>query len=530
MKCTTCQSELSLGARVCKHCGSPVSLNPSLEDIYFSRLTANAPPAFVQKVRSAPYLAKEQRTVTAIMFTISNVDEFNEGISEEERTPLLNQALDRFAGIIFQYEGTIAKLWENTVLAFIGAPISHEDDPLRAVHAAQAILDEVQLVSADIEAVYDIPLHLNLVINSGPVEIGDIKSNLKFDFRSLNNTLECMDLAIRAAIPHCEVIILDDTYQFIKPHVKCQKLEDIYCDEIDTILLLWQLDHLAVQDDQYRRMPVTQISTLVGRKRELDQLMELSETVLVGLGRVGVVQGDPGIGKSRLILEWKYTINTMVKASPVRWIEAHGSAFGPDMAYHLLKNLIRAALQVSETASSDILDESLQAALEDMIGLDKENVHLFLAHLLEIPLSDKEEEEIHHLNAAELRTQYLHTLRAFLRNLTFEQPLIIILDDLQWADASSTDLLIELLSMASTSQVLFCLVTRQDRDSTGWRLVTQARAQLGPRLTEIELENLNEEESQSLIREMLQISDVPDQIRKIVLGKSEGNPYFIEEC
>jgi len=529
MKCTTCQSELSLGARVCKHCGSPVSLNPSLEDIYFSRLTANAPPAFVQKVRSAPYLAKEQRTVTAIMFTISNVDEFNEGISEEERTPLLNQALDRFAGIIFQYEGTIAKLWENTVLAFIGAPISHEDDPLRAVHAAQAILDEVQLVSADIEAVYDIPLHLNLVINSGPVEIGDIKSNLKFDFRSLNNTLECMDLAIRAAIPHCEVIILDDTYQFIKPHVKCQKLEDIYCDEIDTILLLWQLDHLAVQDDQYRRMPVTQISTLVGRKRELDQLMELSETVLVGLGRVGVVQGDPGIGKSRLILEWKYTINTMVKASPVRWIEAHGSAFGPDMAYHLLKNLIRAALQVSETASSDILDESLQAALEDMIGLDKENVHLFLAHLLEIPLSDKEEEEIHHLNAAELRTQYLHTLRAFLRNLTFEQPLIIILDDLQWADASSTDLLIELLSMASTSQVLFCLVTRQDRDSTGWRLVTQARAQLGPRLTEIELENLNEEESQSLIREMLQISDVPDQIRKIVLGKSEGNPYFIEE-
>ena len=529
MKCTTCQSELSVGARVCTKCGIPVSVNPSLEDLYFSRLAANAPPAFVQKVRSAPYLAQEQRIVTAILFTIANVDEINVGIPEEERTLILNQALDRFADIIFQYEGTIAKLWKDTVLAFFGAPISHEDDPLRAVHAAQAILNEVQKVSSEIQAAYNIPLRLNLVINSGPIVIGDIKSNLKFDFQSRNNTLECMDLAIRTAIPRCEVIILEDSYQFIKPFVECHKLEDIYCDEIDAVLILWQLDHLTVQDDQYNRIPINQITTLIGRKKELDQLMELSETVLVGLGRVGVVQGDPGIGKSRLLLEWKHKLNTIVQAAPVRWIEAHGSTFGPEMAYHLLKNLFRAALQVPKSASSDKLDEALHNALEDMVELDKETVHLFLAHLLEIPLIDKENEHIHRLNASELRTQYLSVLRSFLRNLSFEHPLIIVLDDLQWADASSIDLLIELLSMASTSQVLFCLVTRQDRDSTGWRLVTQAREQLGPRLTEIELKNLNQEQSQSLIREMLHITEIPDVIRKIVLEKSEGNPYFIKE-
>jgi len=529
MKCPTCQSKLNVGVRVCKHCGSPVSANPSREDLYFSRLAAKAPPAFVQKVRSAPYLAKEQRIVTAILFTIANAEEFTEVIAEEERTLILNQALDRFAGIIFQYEGTIAKLWKNTILAFFGAPISHEDDPLRAVHAAKAILDEVQLVSAEVEKTHNIPFRLNLVMNSGPIVIGDIRSNLKFDFVSRNNTLECMDLAIRAGIPRCKVVILENTYQFIKPHVECQRLEDIVCNEIDETLVLWQLEQLSIPESQYQRATAVKASSFIGRQKELDQLLELSETVLVGLGRVGVIQGNPGIGKSRLVREWKHNLKTISQATPIKWIEVYGSAFGPEIVYHVLKNIVRSALQVTETDSEEITSERMKAALDGMMSSDTENIHIFLSHLMELPLSDEEVEDIHHLNASELRTQYLRALRAFLRNLSFDQPLIVILDDLQWADASSSELLIDLLSLASTSQILLCLVTRQDRDSSGWQLVAQAREQLGPRLTEIELLNLNEEESQSLIKELLQIKKIPDLINDIVVEKSEGNPYFIEE-
>lgn len=529
MKCPTCQSKLNIGARVCKHCGSPVSVNPSREDLYFSRLASKAPPAFVQKVRSSPYLAKEQRAVTAILFTIANVEEFTETISEEERTPILNQALDRFAGIIFQYEGTIAKLWKNTVLAFFGAPISHEDDPLRAVHAAKAILDEVRLVSAEIEKAYDIPIRINLVMNSGPIVIGDIRSNLKFDFVSRSNTLECMDLAIRAGIPRCKVIILDDTYQFIKPHIDCQRLEDIVCNEIDKTLILWQLENLSIPETQYQRMPAAKASSFIGRQRELAQLLELSETVLVGLGRVGVIQGNPGIGKSRLVREWKHNLKSIAQATPIKWIEAHGSAFGPQIAYHVLKNLVRSAFQISDTDTEEITRARLKAAVDEMMASDTENILLFLSHLMELSLSDEEMEAIHPLNASELQTQYLRTFRAVLRNFSFDQPLIIVLDDLQWADPSSVELLIDLLSLASTSQILFCLVTRQDRESSGWQMVSQAREQLGPRLTEIELLNLNEEESQSLIKDILLIKNIPDLINDIVVEKSEGNPYFIEE-
>lgn len=529
MKCTSCQTTINSGTRVCKVCGHPVTLNPTLEDLYFSRLAANAPPNLVRKVRSAPYLAKERRVVTAIMFNVANRDVLEQKIPKEELNPLLNDALDRFANIIFQYEGTIAKLWENTVLAFFGAPITHEDDALRAVHAAVSILNDVQDYSKEIRSPYGLPMQLNMVLNTGPVLIGDIKSNLKFDFQSLENTLECMDFAIQAAIPRCEVILFEDTYRFVKPFIESTRLDDISCEDINQDLYLWRLDKVVDQPKDLGQMPTMQSTSLIGRQKELDLLMELGETVLAGLGRVGLVLGEPGIGKTRLVLEWKRRLKMLDSTNQPRWIEGAGLAFGRELAYHLLKNMLRSALEIGETASEEIIKENLRATLSDKKTVDQENLYLFLAHFLDVQLSDADEDRIHNMNATELRSQYLFAIRTFLRNLANVQPLIIILEDLHWADDSSIGLLIDLLSLTTFSPILFCLVSRPDRESSGWRLITAARDRFGPRLTEIELDKLDENESQVLVKQLVDIDEIPEVIATMVLGKSEGNPYFIEE-
>ena len=529
MKCASCLTEINQSARVCKACGQPVSLNPALEDLYFSRLTANAPEAFVQKVRSAPYLAQEQRTVTGVMFTIGNLEAFEQAVPEEERTSLLNDALDRFAKIIFEYEGTIAKLWENTVLAFFGAPISHEDDPLRAIHAASQILKELHKISAEVEATYATPLQLKIVLNSGSVVIGDIKSNLKFDFRSRNNTLECMDVALRSTIQPCEIILLENAYRFTKPFVKCENLEDIHCEEINMDLRLWRVDQILASSSNHHHFPESINVDFVGREQEIDLLLELSETVLAGLGRVGLIIGDPGVGKSRLVQEWKRDMRSLHQPTRIRWIQAQGLAFGRELAYHLLKGLLRGALDVPETAPNDQVRKTLKTILRDMIDVDSERSFEYLAHLLDLGLSDEQEERIHRLNAMELRAQYLAAVRSFLRNLALEQPLVIVLEDLHWADASSIDLIAELLSLTVSCPILFCLVTRPDRESGGWDLITHAREQFGPRLTEITLKSLDHKQSQYLVKQIMGIDELPEIITRIVVGKSEGNPYFIEE-
>ncbi len=529
MKCTFCQSELDAGIHFCKQCGHPVPVDPALEDLFFSRLSTIAPASFVRKIRSAPYLGKERRTVTAVMFTIANLDAVTQAIPDKDRSSIINRALDHFAKIIFQYEGTIAKYWQHTLLAFFGAPITHEDDPLRAVHAANAILDDVHNYSEELKAKFGIPIQLRMVLNTGPIVIGDIKSNLKFDFQSLNNTLECLDSAIKAKIPRCEVILFNETNNFVKPFIKSEKLKDLPCPERNEILNLWRLDQVLSQPNNDHRINIIQNTPLIGRQRELDQLLELSETVLAGLGRVGLILGDPGIGKSRLILDWKSRMTSQDKLSSVRWIQANGLAFGRELAYHLIKNLIRSALDVTDTASKEELRDHLKSTLQALGLTDEQNLYLFLAHLIEIPIAESEEVLIHSLNASELRAQYLQSIRTFLRQLAQQQSLVIILEDLHWADISSLELLSDLLSLTASSPILFCLVSRLERNTIGWDLITDALDKIGSRLTQIELHNLNKKESQTLILELIEGEEIPNDIQQMVLEKSEGNPYFIEE-
>jgi serine phosphatase RsbU (regulator of sigma subunit) len=529
MKCAFCQSEVHARSHVCTTCGHPISVNPQREDLYFSRLTSFAPPSLVRKVRSAPYLSKERRTVTAVMITIANIEDINQVIPQEDQTPVFNEVLDCAAKRIFEYEGAIAKLWENTLLAFFGAPISHEDDPLRAVYTASLIMEDIQLYGQKLAEDHGLPIDVRLVLNTGPILIGNIKPNLKFDFQSLNRTIECMDLALSNNIPQNEIILFEDTYQFIKSYVNCTRLEPIDCPDNIENMDLWRVDQIINHKDNLQRLPISQNTPLIGRQKELDLLLELSETVLAGLGRVGLVLGEPGIGKSRLLLEWKRRIKSLDLATPIRWIESHGLAFGQELAYHLLKDLLRTAMDISITTPDARVKEILEATIELEICPDEENLLLYLAHLLDLDLTEEEEEEIHRLQAQELRGKYLYSIQVFFRCLANKQPLIVILEDLHWADASSVDLLIDLLSLTASSPILFCLVARQDHDSIGWELVRAAREKIGPRLTEIKLDNLSENDSQLFVRELLNIDVVPDAITTTVLRKSEGNPYFIEE-
>jgi adenylate cyclase len=108
-------------------------------------------------------------------------------------------------------------------------------------------------------------------------------------------------------------------------------------------------------------------------------------------------------------------------------------------------------------------------------------------------------------------------------------PVILILEDLHWADAASIELFIQLLPLVSSGPILFCLVTRLERESVGWRLVNATRELLGDSLTEISLQNLSEADSRSLVSNLLAIENLPERVRKLILQKAEGNPLFMEE-
>jgi predicted ATPase len=257
--------------------------------------------------------------------------------------------------------------------------------------------------------------------------------------------------------------------------------------------------------------------------------MALCEAVRAGLGRAVLIIGEPGLGKTRLIVEWKAATASMEHGPPPLWAEGHCLSYGQGLAYHLLTDLLRSIIGIPEAAEEAEARAALGSFVDSLFAESRPDIYAPLGHLLSLKLEDEALERIQLHDPQALQTQYLTALRQLLLAIASRRPLVLIVEDLHWADPSSTELLVKLLPLASTAPVLFCLVTRPERDAPGWELVTAARETLGGSLTELALDALSENDSRQLVANLLAIEALPDRLRERILRKAEGNPFFVEE-
>jgi predicted ATPase len=242
-----------------------------------------------------------------------------------------------------------------------------------------------------------------------------------------------------------------------------------------------------------------------------------------------LIIGEPGLGKTRLIAEWKAAVKEWGHEPPTLWVEGHGLSYGQGLAYHLIIDLLQSLIPISTGSSEAEICSSIQSFTEGPFGDAAIEVYPYLCHLLSLQLEGKALEAVRPLDPQALQAHYLTSLRRLLKALATDQPLVIILEDLHWADPSSIELLIKLLPLASEAPILFCLVTRPEGDTPGWKLVTTAREIMGGGLTEMSIEALSDVDSRQLVANLLEIEALPDDVRTHILQKAEGNPFFVEE-
>jgi predicted ATPase len=270
---------------------------------------------------------------------------------------------------------------------------------------------------------------------------------------------------------------------------------------------------------------------MVGREAELAALLQLCEAVQAGLGRAALVVGEPGLGKTRLIAEWKAAVEKDRHGHPTTpcWVEGRCLSYGQGLAYHLLIDLLRSLIGVPDMAEEPETRAALMALTDDLFGEEALEVYPYLGHLLSLKLEGEALERVKPLDPQALQTQYLAALRKLVQTMTNRRPLVVVLEDLHWADPSSTELLVRLLPMVPAVPVLLCLVTRPERDAPSWKLVTAVREAMGGSLTEISLGALSDKDSRQLVSNLLEIEALSEQTRALILKKAEGNPFFVEE-
>ncbi|HSB64992.1 MAG TPA: AAA family ATPase, partial [Anaerolineales bacterium] len=482
-RCSNCQSELPEGARFCMACGQPVLVETPTDTDRLNRLTAAVPETLVQKIRSTreSRLVRpsgslgERRTITTLLVDTVGSTKLSTRLGANTWMEIIDQAFELIAPIIYRYEGTIVRILGDSLLAFFGAPVAHEDDPQRAVRVGLEIIACLQPYAHELKLKHEIDYATRVCINTGPVVIGSVSDDLTYDYVSDGSTVNLTSRIKFASQTMC-VLVTANTHRFIAPYFECEKLRPLQVKGLADPLPVYLVKSARAAPGQVRGFKDIG-SPMVGREREMATLNQLCEAVRAGLGRAVVIMGEPGLGKTRLIQEWQKAMlgegektNSLEPHIRGFWVTGRCSSFSQGIAYQLIIDLLRNLIGV--TAGSDEVE--IRAALikltTDLLGDEMTQVYPYLGRMLSLKLDEDAAVKADINDPQALQTQYLLAIQRLLLACMRRRPMILVLEDLHWADGTSMDLFIKLLPLISNGPILFCLVTRPERSSPGWKL------------------------------------------------------------
>jgi class 3 adenylate cyclase len=527
--CPRCDSAVAADARFCANCGQGLESATELDEANQARLTAAAPAPLIEKMRAAK-LSGERKPVTALFADIVGSTALAEKFDPEDWTSIVNEAFDLMSNAVFRYEGTIAQLQGDAMLAFFGAPVAHEDDPERAVMAGLDMIESIAEFARQLRQAHGIDFRIRAGVNTGPVIVGNIRNDLRYEYTALGDAMNTAARMQSLAEPG-SVIVTATTLRLAKGAFDAEDLGEVEVKgKSEPVHAFRVIGRRAAPGPKRGLASVGLESPMVGRDGALEALAGLMPIVRAGRGRVAFLLGEPGIGKSRLLAELRRRLDA--EASPEapapRWVEARCVSYGRNLPYHLLIDLVRSTLGIGPSATEAEAREILDRELAIIVGDESVDVTPYFAHLLALPLRPGEVDRTK-TDPTVMQGRFVAATLRLLRGLTAAGPIALVCEDLHWADPASVEVVRQVLPLATEMPILFLGAMRPETDAPGWQLVTEARQVFGEALTEVRIEPLTDDESRELVGHLLAIESLPSSVRSLILGRAEGNPFFVEE-
>ncbi len=247
------------------------------------------------------------------------------------------------------------------------------------------------------------------------------------------------------------------------------------------------------------------------------------DTLETGKGcRISII-GEAGIGKSRLVADARQQAT-----DEVMWLECRALSYPAGISYYMARDLLYRLIGTYADNSQQEIEAALRSTIERLFGEGKADIYPYLARLLDLPLDETTQERVHYLSAEALRSRMQGAYLDYVRARAHEKPLILIWEDLHWADPSTLALLQKLMALADEAPILFLMAFRPEDEQTG-QFHQQMQADYGSRYSVIELKPLPRDESARLLNNLLNVENMPAHVQRLILDKAEGNAFFLEE-
>jgi ABC-type oligopeptide transport system substrate-binding subunit/class 3 adenylate cyclase len=517
--CPNCGTFNTTNANFCKQCGVPLTVLSNR----LGALRLSAPQALQDKIQAASENIEGERKPVTILFTdIAGSTSIAEKLDPEEWKEIVSGAHQRVSEAIYRYEGTIAQLLGDGVLAFFGAPITHEDDPIRAVHAGLDIQQSITEYGRQLQGYID-HFQMRIGINTGTVIVGNMGSDMHREYTAIGDAVN-LAARIQSAAEPGRLLISEATERMVRAAFDLKELGEITVKGKTVPVGVFEVVEPKVTPSSGRGIEGL-FSPLVGRDQELVMLQAALDQLVAGHGQIVAVLGEPGIGKSRLVEEARNERAGM----QLRWLEGRALSYGQTLSFWAINQLIKNDLGLSDTAPEARIKVALRKRAHALFGERAREFMPFLGHLLGVNLEDESAQWVRQLDGETLKRQTLWAVAEYFLSVAQEQPAVLVFEDLHWADPSTLEGLEKLLALSDRAPLMLLLLARIEREHGSWQIKVNAETNYAHRYTEINLEPLSSEDSNDLVNHLLEVADLPDGIRRLILERSEGNPFYLEE-
>lgn len=490
-----------------------------------ARQPQQIPPIYAEKMqaaRSARSMQGERRVVTILFCDVSGSTEMAGNLDPEIWAEIMHEAFDYMVAPVYRYEGTVARLMGDAVLAFFGAPIAHEDDAERAVRAGLDILSGIQPFADEISEEFGADFDVRVGINTGSVVVGDIGSDLAMEYTAMGDAANIAARMEQTARPG-SVQIAQDTYRRVKALFEFEPLGPVDLKGKEEPVQAYRVLEARSQPGRTRGIDGL-TAPLVGRSEELLKLQQGIREVEAGRGAIITLVGDAGLGKSRLIDEISNWAQDQEK-DRAEWLFAAGVSYNMSLPYGVFRRMLRTFIGVDESSALDLT--SLKVA--EFVGRLPQELQDPVEQAFQIILGLQVLADHPGIDAEQRKREIFEAMTALMRWFGGQAPIVMVLDDLHWADPVSVELIVQLFSLTDEIPVLFLCSLRPHRSAPGWQIKLRGETDYPHRYTEMNLRPLTNEQSEALIDALLRVSNLPHHLRNLIKSKAEGNPFFVEE-
>jgi class 3 adenylate cyclase/tetratricopeptide (TPR) repeat protein len=482
--------------RFCASCGTPIAAANAFAP-QVARVGRPVDSASLQVTDVSAAALREQRKVATILFAdLSGSTPLAEKLDPEDLRGILASYFNQLARQIRRYEGTIDKYIGDAVMAVFGAPLSHEDDAERAVRAALAMQQSIAKLNDDLEREHGVRLSLRIGINTGEVVAGMLGGDVQSAYTVVGDAVNTAQ-RLESVAPLGGVIVSDTTRRLTQHAFEFEELPPVMlkgkAEPVVTYRVVRRRDEEIEPD----------ASPFIGRVREHGRLQEALATAVTGKGRVLHISGDAGVGKSRLVSEFRASL-----ADNVDRMAARCASFETNTPYALVSSLIRAAFRIHAT------DDRVRAREAVVQGLrrfgqsaDDTSVELVLDVLAYGEAQAPDPQMV--------RRRIIALLRGLVLRAASRAPFVIVAEDLQWIDNASLEVLSEVVRDIAGISGLFITTSRMP-----WAPPWSAETMV--------VEALPDGEARSLMEAIVD-RPVADEFAATLLTRTGGNPFFIEE-